>query len=797
VHQESQNLKQSYQGLSSLEANLRLKEFGKNQMWSSDVASKFEYLLKFFKDPMGLMMLALSLIYFLLGEKKDALLMLLAFIPVTTVDVYLSIRADKALSILRSTFRPRAKVFRDGVLKDIPITQIVPGDLLVLEEGQTLPADGLLRSSAGLSFNESALTGESLPVDKNENDPVYAGTTVLMGRGTVEVTHTGKKTKFGKIVELLEISEQGKSPLQKKVAHLVAKMAKISAILVACLFVLQIIRGNSILKSVLVALTFGIASVPEEFPLVFTLYLSLGAWRLAKAGVLVKSLPSVETLGSVNVICTDKTGTLTEGKFQLNDIISFSTLSQEDMSKFALLACEPIVLDSMEHAIKEKVLPGLDVSGWQLIFDYPFEKEGKHMSHGWTHPDGESLMAMKGAVEGVLEHCSDSPEKKEMIRKKVDELSSLGFRLLGLAGKKAPLSGDRVRDEEGLSFFAILCFSDPIRESAKSAIEICQAEGIQVKMITGDHPFTAHAIADQLGLEHSHDALYTGSDLKQMPSSARIDAFTRGAIFSRVTPEQKYELVETLKNHHLIVAMTGDGINDAPALKLADIGISMGDNATDAARATAKMVLIKSDFNGIVQAIREGRRIFSNLRKSFSYLISFHVPVIFLSLIPPLFEMGEILLPIHIILLELIVHPVSAFAFENIKSHHLKSNQGLISRDSVFASLLAGVLLSICSLCLYAFMDSTSLAHKRTLALTTVLFGNVGFILLETFPHFTKRLCWILFILTGFTMALFTLLPLSTVFHLTPMSGPSGLICLILGLFSSLPSWFYRRIYRD
>lgn len=790
------------QGLSQSEADTLLKLHGKNELVPSKLGMRFFELIKFLKDPMGLMLLVLAGIYFLVGQKQDAIVLMIAFIPVSAINIFLELKAEHALSALRSTFQFTAKVFRDGVLREISTLEIVPGDWIALEEGQTIPADGVLETATHLNVNESALTGESVPIEKSENTILYAGTTVLTGRGVVKVTQTGSSTRFGKVVNLLQKTEEGKSPLQTKVNKLVGRILIIVSALVVLLFILQYFRGKPFLESLLISLTFGMASVPEEFPLVFTLYLSLGAWRLSKHGVLVKALPSVETLGSVNVICTDKTGTLTEGVFKLRELISFHSMPETEQWTFAKLACEPIVVDSMERAIFEKATIELNLQDWTLIHDYPFELKGKHMSHAWKDRDGKTLVAMKGAIEGVLEHCAESTDFKTRILNRANELSSKGYRLLGLAGKYSSISGVREQDEQDLSFIGILAFSDPVRSSAKEAVRICQNENISIKMITGDHPLTAHAVADELNLIHSHDALYTGTDLENMNENELKTAFRTGTIFSRVTPEQKFALIHFLKNEGLIVAMTGDGVNDTPAMKIADIGISMGDNATDAARATAKMVLMKSDFNGIVHAITEGKRIFSNLKKSFSYLIAFHIPIVLLALIPPLFNLGELLLPIHIILLELLVHPVSAFTFENMK--HLPSvkkdlkipknlTKILDARMTLTASL-AGVLLSLVSLFLFLtpYFSFFSIEEKRSVAFVTVLFGNIGFVLLESWPQFTPRLVFTVTALLGVTVSITTFSTLSEYLHLSYVSPLRMLIACAIGLGASIPSWVIR-----
>ncbi len=793
---QAEDTSRGMKGLTSIEAKMRLLTYGKNEIVTPAIGSRFLMLLRVVKDPMGLMMLGLAVIYFLIGEKTDAIILLVAYIPITAIDVVLGVQAERAIGQLKSTFSPSAKVFRDGELRDVSILEIVPGDFIALEEGQTIPADGIVCESAGLRINEAALTGESEPVDKMDQDEINAGTSIMAGRGGLLVTETGATTKFGKILNILKESKEELSPLQRKVNTLIKIIVRITVVLVVFLFAMEIIRGKSILQSILIALTFGLAAVPEEFPLVFTLYLSLGAWRLAKTGVLVKSLPAVETLGGVDIICTDKTGTLTEGKFQLTELIPFSPMPRGELWKFAVLACEPVITDSMEKAIFDKAFIRPDLSKWTLANDYPFELDGKHMSHGWREQSGENLVTMKGAVEGVLAHCLVSPQVKEDILNRTKALSSEGFRLIGLAGKRAPLIGIRERDEENLTFLGILVFSDPIRSSAKEAIDACQREGIVVKMITGDHPLTAHAIADQLGLAHSHDALYSGVDLSRLSHDDRQNAFRTGAIFSRVTPEQKHELVQALKDQGKIVAMTGDGINDTPALKIADIGISMGENATDSARATSKLVLLKNDFNGIVQAVLEGRRIFSSLRKSFSYLVSFHVPIVILAFVPPALGLGDLFLPIHIILLHLIVHPVSAFTFENLPSVKDQRSSEILDKTTLFTSILSGLLLSLSALIPFLFFREWTIEEKRSFSIHVFLFGNIGLILLETLPIFTPRLFVTISLLILSSILIFFLPVISGTLHLAPILPNWFYVCSLLGIASSVPAFMIRKPIR-
>ena len=780
-------------GLSSSEALRLLQANGPNEISASHLESRFYELKKILLDPMGLMLLTLAGLYGVLGDKVDAIVLLLAYIPVTAVDVVLDLRTRKALSALKATFKLSAKVFRDGTIHEIAKHEIVIGDVIIFEEGQSLPADGTILEAQNISINESALTGESIPVEKSAGQPFFGGTTILQGSGLGKIEQTGIKTRFGKIAELLQDTQSETSPLQRKVNHVVKRVVLIALGLALVLFFVEYTKKGQILQSLIAALTFGMAAIPEEFPLVFTLYLSMGAWRLSRHGVLVKSLPSVETLGSVTVICTDKTGTLTEGHFQLEEIkATDSSVSIDQLWRFTLMACEVAPVDSMETAIYEKGADFVkELKGWNLKWDYPFELLGKHMSHVWENTSSSSqIIAMKGSVEGVLEHCEIESSIQKDLLEQVNTLASQGKRLLGLACREGLCTGDRATDERKLKFIGLLVFSDPVRASAKPAIAACQAAHIKIKMLTGDHPLTAHAVADQTGIIHSHQFLFTGSQLAQMSQKQRWEAYEKGAVFSRVLPEQKYEMVQALKSTGNVVAMTGDGINDAPALKLADIGISMGLNATDVARSSSQMILLKNDFTGIVEAVFEGRRIFSNLKRSFSYLISFHVPVILLALFPPMLGWGDLLLPIHIILLELVVHPVSAFAFENLPANKVTTDKGLMSRSRLFKSLLSGTLLSIGSLGLFLEYTRTSgPVVARTLALTAVLLGNMFFVFVESWPFQTRRLLVTAISLLALTATLVWSSKASALLHLAPLEFRDFLIAFAIGAAASLPTF--------
>jgi Ca2+-transporting ATPase len=436
----------------------------------------------------------------------------------------------------------------------------------------------------------------------------------------------------------------------------------------------------------------------------------------------------------------------------------------------------------MEAAIHEKLrdhLPALN--GWELVWDYPFEKQGKHMTHVWREKgSGRYRTVMKGAVEGVLEHCDATPGERARIDELVKSRAAQGERLLGLALREDGANGDRAHDERGQRFVAVAVFNDPIRPSAAAAIADCQSAGIEIKMLTGDHPLTAHFVADRAGIRHSHDALYTGRELERMDAARRRRAYVEGAVFSRVLPEQKHELIEALRSAGRVVAMVGDGINDAPALRRADIGISMGASATDVARSAAQIVLLESDFSGIVSAMLEGRRILSNLKRSFSYLVSFHVPVILLALLPPMLGWPPLLLPIHIITLELVVHPVSAFTFENQAARSSPRSENLLGGQALFGALLSGTLVSTAALACYGgLLGVTAPEVARSTAFSAVLLGNIAFVFDDLLPALNRRFA-ITAGLLGACVAVIGTIPLPAL-HLAPMGTREALLALAAG----------------
>ena len=484
---------------------------------------------------------------------------------------------------------------------------------------------------------------------------------------------TGPGTHYGRIAALVARTAPSQSPLQRRAGELVRRLGIVAGLVAVGLVPLSLARGDSWAESLLGAVSLAMAAIPEEFPIVLTLFLSVGAWRLASGGMLVRRLASVETLGSTTVIATDKTGTLTRGEFQVTEhLVLDPALSDDDFLIAAILACERHPVDGMERAIgayAEKYGVSIAAVGarWTLVRDYDFDPIGKHMSHVWRSPAAHDaiVIAAKGAVEGVLAHSRIDPAMRRQVLEANDRLASRGLRVLAVAARRTDqLGSTRAEDERDLVVYGLLGFQDPVRPEVPAAIGECQRAGIRVIMITGDHALTAHAVAHAAGILHEDDLIVTGEELAALSEADRDRRIRGAAIFARITPEQKFLIVDVLKRMGGIVAMTGDGVNDAPALRRADIGIAMGQRGTDVARATADLVLMDDNFASIAATIREGRHILRNVQRAFLYLIAFHVPIVTLAIAAPLAGLPLVLLPIHLVWLELIVHPVSALVFQ-------------------------------------------------------------------------------------------------------------------------------------
>jgi Ca2+-transporting ATPase len=737
-------------GLTSAEARARLATFGPNRLVVRDRTAWLKEAAGLLLDPMAIMLLVAAGVYLALGARRDAVVMLVAIVPVIGVDVFLEARSRAALEQLARRVAPRARVVRDGREILVETADLVPGDLLVLTEGDFIHADGVVRSAANLAIDESSLTGEAEPQVKGPvaaagdaaapaESRFYAGSTVMGGHGQGEIVATGRATRFGEIARLVAQADVTATPMQRRVGALVKKLAVVAAAVAVAVVALGLMRGLTWGQALLGGVSIAMSAAPEEFPLVFTLFLSVGAWRLTRRGILVRRLASVETLGSTTVICTDKTGTLTKGQFILDQTVPWTGATEDELLEAAVLACELPPSDPMERAIVAHA--AARAGGIERITarrfkarDHDFDPIGKHMSHVWTSAvePGRTLVVAKGALEGILEHANASASERTAVEAAHAALASQGFRVLTVA-KRVTAGADaatRADDERDLAVVGFLGFRDPLRPEVPGAVRECQAAGVRIKIVTGDHALTAHAVAESAGIIHRDDAIVTGEQLEAAPPDERRRLVVDANILSRISPAQKHLIVEILRREGEIVAMTGDGINDAPALRRADVGVSMGQRGTDVARAAADLVLLDDDFASIVAAVAAGRKILLDIQRAFLYLVAFHIPIIGLALLAPVLGWPLLLLPVHLVWLELIVHPVSALLFQGdpppadlMRRPPRDPRAPMLPRQAVLHSAASGALLTVAVLLIYGAALRHGANTARGMGLATLIIG--------------------------------------------------------------------------
>lgn len=684
-------------GLSDVEASRRFAEEGPNELPSAKKRGVIHIGLEVIREPMFILLLACGSLYLLLGDVKEALLLLGFVFVVAGITFFQERKTERALEALRDLSSPRALVIRSGEQRRIAGREVVRGDLLILSEGDRVPADSIILSSTSMSVDESLLTGESVPVSKapadglvdlgrpgGDNTPfLFSGTLVVQGQGIAKVCATGPRTEMGKIGKALQTLEVEDTPLQHQTGRLVKLFALIgTGMCCAIVFLFGITRGDW-LNGLLAGLTLGMAMLPEEFPVVLTIFLALGAWRLSRHNVLTRRIPAVETLGATTALCVDKTGTLTLNQMSVADLCVEGEVLEIDAKgislpekfhsvvEYAILASPTDPFDPMEKAMQDlgqRALRNTEHlhSGWQLRREYPLSRELLTMSRVWQSPDrSEFVIAAKGAPEAISDLCHFSEADRNSLARQIELLASKGRRVLGVA--RARFRKDSNLPEEqhdfDFEFLGLLGLADPVRPGVPEAIAECRKAGIRVIMITGDYPGTAQSIAREIGIPNASEVI-SGPELELMNEKDLADRIRNVNLFARMVPEQKLRLVQALKANGEIVAMTGDGVNDAPALKAAHIGVAMGSRGTDVAREAGSIVLLDDAFESIVKGVRTGRRIFNNLKKAMLYIFVVHVPIAGLSLLPVLFGWPLMLLPIHIVFLELIIDPACTVVFE-------------------------------------------------------------------------------------------------------------------------------------
>ena len=767
----SASILDSRRGLSQAEALARLQSDGPNELPTAKPHSLFATVVEVLREPMILLLVAAGLIYLFVGELRDSLVLLVSIFVVIGISLYQERKTERALEALRDLSSPRALVIRDGQQRRIAGREVVRGDLVVLSEGDRVSADGVVISGGNLSIDESLLTGESVPVRKmpgNENTElrrpggddlpfVFSGTMVVQGQGLAEIKATGSRTQLGKIGKALQAVSAEPTRLQSEVSRLAGKLAVLGLSLCFVIVVAYRLTRGTWLDGLLVGITAAMSLLPEEFPVVLTIFLALGAWRISQRRVLTRRSNAIEALGSATVLCVDKTGTLTQNRMAVQElfangqVLDLSAVSSEplpeqfhEIVEYSILASKRNPFDPMEIAFQQfggRFLRDTEHlhPEWSLVREYPLSPNLLAVSRVWkTSKRAACVLAAKGAPEAITQICHASQQQLRNILDAASDIAGRGFRVLGVA--KGEFDGDQLPDDPRRltwNFIGLVGLADPIRPEVPDAVRECYGAGIRVVMITGDFPMTAKNIARQIGMKTSEHVL-TGTAVEAMDDQQLRERVRSTNIFARVVPEQKLRLVNALKANGEVVAMTGDGVNDAPALKAAQIGIAMGGRGTDVAREAADLVLLDDSFTSIVETIRLGRRIFDNLRKAMSFIFAVHVPIAGLALFPVVLQWPIILMPVHVVFLELIIDPACSISFEAepgepglMQRPPRTSGEPLLSRRHLTVSLFQGlsVFVAVIGVFAIALYRGEPAANARALTFSTLVVANLMLIL--------------------------------------------------------------------
>ena len=808
-------------GLSETEAVARLRRDGANTLPQPDRRRWPRMLFDVVREPMLLLLVVAAGLYVLVGDARDAALLGASVLLVIALTLYQELRSERALQALRDLSSPRARVLRDGVLRVRPARELVVGDAIALAEGDRVPADARLCGDAALELDESLLTGESLPVTRSANDDgaaaiVRAGTLVVRGHGDAEVVATGAQTDMGRIGASLQTIRTERTPLQREMRGVVALFAGIG--IASCLLVFVLhgwLRGDW-LQALLAGITLAMSNIPEEFPVVLTVFLALGGWRMARHRVLVRRPPAIEALGAVTVLCTDKTGTLTENRMALVETIATTDDPQGVvLHRVARRASAPETHDPMDRAILDVVAGTADTA--VCLRRYPLSSTLPVFCAVWREGAASPLaVACKGAPETVAALCELDADARAVALAQVSTMAARGLRVIAVAEGAWPQATDLPDDARGFSlrWRGLLGFADPLRAGVRDAVAEARAAGVRVVMLTGDHPDTARSIAAQAGLsERPQVAL--GAAFDALDATAFADTAHTVDVFARVRPEHKLRLVEALKADGAVVAMTGDGVNDAPALMAAHVGVAMGARGTDVAREASSIVLLDDDFASIVRAIRMGRTIYDNIRRAARYIIAVHIPITGLALLPLLLDTPLILLPLHVVVLEMIVDPACSVVFEReppdadgMRRPPRAADARLLDARTFAASVARGLIAFVAVLAVYLLADRVGASdpQRGALAFAALVAANLGLIVLHrSGDHVWQALrrpnaaFTVVAALTLTLLAAVVLLPAPAAwFRFAPPSLPATLGAVMLPwLLLAATDGLFRRFARD
>jgi Ca2+-transporting ATPase len=815
------NLPEHIKGLDDAGVAASRQQHGSNTPPAPDSNPLLLLLKEILGEPMLLLLIAVTVIYFILGELGEAYFMLVAIALVSGISFYQDSRSRKALEALEKINEPLSKVIRNGLLQSIPTSEIVAGDMMLVSEGNTINADGVIVHSNDFSVNESALTGEAYAVSKQadtEDNQVYSGTVVVSGLAICEVQQVGAQTKIGQLgAAILNIKEEP-TLLQLQIQQFVKWMAVAGVGVFLAVWLFNYIRSGSLTDSLLKGLTLAMSILPEEIPVAFTTFMALGSRRLMQIGIIVKKIRTVEALGSATIICTDKTGTITENKMSLPAVYREAdhTLYDADhlpadVITVAMWASEPVPFDPMEktlHGLYEKMTATDERADYKIVHEYPLEGKPPMMTHIHENEAGQRIVAAKGAPEAIIA-VSHLPEiNKKQITDQVNALAQKGYRVLGVA--TANFSGNdypAAQQELPFTFVGLLAFYDPPKANIGEVFEKFYQAGIVVKIITGDNAVTTCAIAQQAGLEHADKAI-NGDTLMQMDRTQMQRTLQSVNIFTRMFPEAKLAAINALKADQEVVAMTGDGVNDGPALKAAHIGIAMGKKGTEIAKQAAALILVNDDLSGMVDAVAIGRRIYTNIKKAVQYIISIHIPII-LTVSLPLF-LGwiypNIFTPVHVIFLEIIMGPTCSIVYENepMEANAMLQPPRLITQTflnfrEMNVSILQGLLITAGVLGAYQWSVSQGYNETatRSMVFTTLVLANIFLTLVNRSFYYSfirsmrnrNKLMVGVIVMTLLLLAgMLYIPPVARFFSITALQLPELLICAGIGAASV--GWF-------
>ncbi len=831
------NIPNQLQGLSDEEVQSSREKYGSNKIEVTHRGA-FEILLDILKEPMLILLFAISIIYVIVGDYAEALFMFVAIVAVSAISFYQDNRSKKALEELEKLNEPLSTVIRGGKIVKLPTHEIVVGDLCITEEGKMINADGRIVHSNDFSVNEASLTGESFSVFKNPekgNNQIYSGTITVSGLAVFEVEHIGKQTKIGQIGDSIMTIKEESSPLQIQIRQFVKWMAIAGIIIFMMVWGYSYLQSGNLLSSLLNGLTMAMSVLPEEIPVAFTTFMALGAWKLMRDGIIIKRSSIVETLGSTTVICTDKTGTITENTMHLKKLYDYQsdkTFDEEafqdtalsTLINYAMWSSEPVPFDPMEKTLHQVYVNTQQVDqrkDYELFHEYPLEGKPPMMTHLFQDINKDRIVAAKGAPEAILAVSNLSDIEKEKVRGLISAFGKEGYRVLGVA--KSTFEGDNFplkQQDFEFEFLGLVVFYDPPKKGIKEVFKHIYEAGIKVKVITGDNADTTGSIAKQAGIINTEVGI-NGNDLAAFTEEQLIAVADKTVLFTRMFPDAKLAVVNALKKNGEVVAMLGDGVNDGPALKAAHIGVAMGTKGTEIAKAAAALVITNDDLDKLVVAIAAGRRIYTNIKKAIQYIISIHIPII-LTVSLPLFLgwiFPNIFTPVHVIFMELVMGPTCSIVYENepmekntMQQAPRKLTDTFLNLRELTISIIQGLVITIGVLFSYQWIVQQGGSEEQTRAMvfTTLIFSNVllslvnrsfYFSIFESFNNKNKLFPLVIGLTLLLLFAILFIAPIANFFKLTSLNmtelAMSGLIALLSVLWFEIYKWFRRKRSKD